>query len=1151
MKEAMNGSKPEGDWPVLGFEESREKLSQCVATLTERSPQGNATVDSILAAPDIIRVAVATMHAAKDQSVPKEQKEEREIWVENQVKAAHECLAAACKGSKRIDLKRVFEAIPQLVPMLTYYQCVHFPAVRDFSLEVFRRAADVLTRLALKDSKAKAALCDSKTALMDLRNLLEQPVPRETKVHRAAANALIALDEHERIIASIKRATADVVVLSDTPVVADEKGGKKPSGSLTPEAFFEKTDELNKEIKRDTRALAELAKQDSANADTLLTAGALDALVPILHLGAVWDSGVNASRRSDQKSASRLSFAMWASAEKEACQALGVIASHTQSRAKRQSKVAESGGIKNLIDIIGRPPPSSSGSGLTAEARRAREAEVSSAQDLARRAADAVTKLAWNNADVKALIRNINGVERLKQLLERRDQKVQRAAAGALITLDEHENLVREVKKKTDEIADRPDDMRLRDVLKTSVRWLAELAKECQTFNQAAAEGDMVDAVVRAGAVEAIVPLLSLGQAIGEECTASIGDIEKEASYAISLLASKETNQNRIAEAGALPGLVALLKRYPPQLAGSVPPSVARRAADAVTNLAHENNNIKNQVRTEGGIPPLVSLLETRDAKVQRAAASALRTLAFKNDENKNQIVECGALPNLIFMVKSDDQAIHYEAVGVIGNLVHSSLHIKRRVLDEGALQPVIGLLSSHCPESQREAALLLGQFATTEPEFKVRIVQRGAVTPLIQMLSNTDSQLREMAAFALGRLAQNPDNQVGICHAKGLRPLLDLLDTDVGNLQHNAAFALYGLADNEDNVPDIIREGTVQRLKDRELMVQASKDCVQKTLKRLEDKMSGRVLRYLIYLMTTSDRSVARRITVALAYLCKPPLCRAEDHRQIFMEKGGMDILLSMLVPKQLGAANPAGGVILPEAAACQKDAATALHILWQRVGSFAPAEEASVPPTPVARDDELLKDPALCDVTFVVEGRQEIHAHKIAFANAPVAFHDEMDARKTKTSTSREGSERDVVELPDVSRAAFEAMVRFTYAGELGEGLTVETLLDVLKMSHGYGMVDLKRQCEIALTADLHAKGADADPWDTTLLFETSELVDARTLSKACAGYALEHRAKMVDQLHVAGYTKLITRMVPYIREHLHAMFYRLQATLTVGQE
>lgn len=43
--------------------------------------------------------------------------------------------------------------------------------------------------------------------------------------------------------------------------------------------------------------------------------------------------------------------------------------------------------------------------------------------------------------------------------------------------------------------------------------------------------------------------------------------------------------------------------------------------------------------RMEGGIPPLVELLDFIDTKVQRAAAGALRTLAFKNDENKNQVV--------------------------------------------------------------------------------------------------------------------------------------------------------------------------------------------------------------------------------------------------------------------------------------------------------------------------------------------------------------------------------------------------------------------------------------------------------------------------------------------------------------------------------
>ena len=54
-------------------------------------------------------------------------------------------------------------------------------------------------------------------------------------------------------------------------------------------------------------------------------------------------------------------------------------------------------------------------------------------------------------------------------------------------------------------------------------------------------------------------------------------------------------------------------------------------------------------------------------------------------------------------------------------------------------------------------------------------------------------------------------------------------------NLQHNAAFALYGLSDNEDNLLEFVREGAVQRINECELVVQASKDCVNKLMKRLQ----------------------------------------------------------------------------------------------------------------------------------------------------------------------------------------------------------------------------------------------------------------------------------------------------------------------------
>lgn len=95
--------------------------------------------------------------------------------------------------------------------------------------------------------------------------------------------------------------------------------------------------------------------------------------------------------------------------------------------------------------------------------------------------------------------------------------------------------------------------------------------------------------------------------------------MEKEACFILGLLAIKQEHQLAIADAGALPGLVSLLRRYVPfQGPPNSGASVVRRAADAITNLAHENVAIKSRVRTEDGIPPLVALLDAYDPKASR-----------------------------------------------------------------------------------------------------------------------------------------------------------------------------------------------------------------------------------------------------------------------------------------------------------------------------------------------------------------------------------------------------------------------------------------------------------------------------------------------------------------------------------------------------
>ena len=149
--------------------------------------------------------------------------------------------------------------------------------------------------------------------------------------------------------------------------------------------------------------------------------------------------------------------------------------------------------------------------------------------------------------------------------------------------------------------------------------------------------------IVKGGGIGAVVPLLDFEciESASKELKSSAADVEKEACFILGLLAIKNEHQQSIANAGAIAKLVALLSRHSvdlrpgyqnskteeavarrgggsSQTRGDEPQggdsfgssSVARRAADAITNLAHENVAIKAHVRMDGGIPPLVALCE-------------------------------------------------------------------------------------------------------------------------------------------------------------------------------------------------------------------------------------------------------------------------------------------------------------------------------------------------------------------------------------------------------------------------------------------------------------------------------------------------------------------------------------------------------------
>ncbi|CAN1766062.1 ARM REPEAT PROTEIN INTERACTING WITH ABF2, partial [Linum perenne] len=668
-----------------------------------------------------------------------------------------------------------------------------------------------------------------------------------------------------------------------------------------------------------------------------------------------------------------------------------------------------------------------------------------------------------------------------------------------------------------------------RESAKSAAQYIAQLAKD----------EDFVDMIVDCGAIPALVKNLQTPPYANcdDELDLIQLEVEKACAFALALIGIQSQHQQVIVDAGALPHLVSLLKRHKTHGNFRLAFVVVRKAADAITNLSHENNSIKTLVRfayllcfkewLKVAFHLLLSCLILLSQKCRDQLLEPCELWLLKMNRTKiRHIVELNALNTLVLMLQSDDPSIHFEAVGVIGNLVHSSPHIKQMVLLAGALQPVICLLRSTCTESQREAALLLGQFSTIDSDCKVHIGQRGAIPPLIEMLESSDVQLKEMSAFALGRLAQETHNQAGIVHHGGIEPLLQLLRSNNGSLQHNAAFTIFGLAENEDNTADLIKVGAVQKLQDGDYKYQPTKECVEKTLKRIEENIRGRVLKRLVYLMRSADKTEQRHIALALAHLCAP-----NDRKAIFLDSNGLDSLLELLELGNLKQRN---------------ESAEALYKLATKAATVFPITAAPLSPTPqVYLGEQYVNNSTLSDVTFLIEGKR-FYAHRICllassdtframfdggykvnltvpFAFLDITFHritlffllhlilDKLQEREAKD-----------VEIPNIRWEVFELMMRFIYTGSVD--IKINVAHELLVAADQYFLDGLKRLCEYTIAQDISVE-------NISRMYELSESFCAMTLREACILFTFQHFDKLSS---MPWCSHLIKRILPDIRSY-----------------
>ncbi|KAL4110179.1 Armadillo repeat-containing protein 3 [Phytophthora ramorum] len=274
--------------------------------------------------------------------------------------------------------------------------------------------------------------------------------------------------------------------------------------------------------------------------------------------------------------------------------------------------------------------------------------------------------------------------------------------------------------------------------------------------------------------------------------------------------------------------------------------------AEAMGNLALNNESIRSEIARKDAIRHLVALVQVGTSEQKHRAAYALGNLALSNDAlgmiQKNGaayaleiIMRCGYV-NLsdiaretsvdplvaILLVGNDEQK--ESAVTVLANLARNDKQCAE-IASQGAISPLVTILQYGTEEQKQRAAVVLAGWLSSESDDQKlsaaivlagcsnsdancdEIAREGAITPLLGLLRRGTEKQKESAAVVLASLAYGDSHRHAIARAGGIDPLVRLLSNGTDRQKYSGALALGNLASNDGSRGEIGRGGAIEPL--------------------------------------------------------------------------------------------------------------------------------------------------------------------------------------------------------------------------------------------------------------------------------------------------------------------------------------------------
>ncbi|PIA38105.1 hypothetical protein AQUCO_02800032v1 [Aquilegia coerulea] len=165
---------------------------------------------------------------------------------------------------------------------------------------------------------------------------------------------------------------------------------------------------------------------------------------------------------------------------------------------------------------------------------------------------------------------------------------------------------------------------------------------------------------------------------------------------------------------------------------------VREQAVIVVSILANASDLSRNSVFEEGGLGPLLRVLESGSLGMKEKAAMAIEAIT-SDPENAWAVSAYGGVAILIDACRSGSPLTQSYAAGSLKNVAPVE-DIRVALAEEGGVSVLVHLLSSNNRSAQEKAANCLWILASASENFKNSILQEGALQKLLQLLQGSSN---------------------------------------------------------------------------------------------------------------------------------------------------------------------------------------------------------------------------------------------------------------------------------------------------------------------------------------------------------------------------------------------------------------------------